>query len=623
MQYGSRPPYEQNAKRPPRKPDRTVPHPNSGRQSPPYTSGGNSRGQTPPRQSYPYRYTNERQNQTASRQNYDPRYTNQKQNQAASRQSYDPRYTNQKQNQAASRQNYDPRYTNKRNSTNGRGQAHHGSNASFGNRGYSSQQSRAESYVNSRREAQYRAERERRRAYEREMEEARRIRRQIEYELKQEEKMRRKKERKKARKLFFGRALVCLIIFAILALATGILLTLHFISAPDSLPSTVNYTFGDPGKTVRTADDSTAFRNGKTYVCFNDVADFLSLSVTGNTESMRFVFSADTTEESGSEGDGNEDSVTFMMDSRTVIINTQKMTLPSESFLYGETVWVTTDFIDEFIEGLAVTVDGKNISVTRMEDTALSTDDETVYLPVFLKLKEAAPIPGTDDGEDDKKDPQAEPMPEVTFTSDLSAYEEYMSPEEAGEYLILVNNTSRLDGTHIPSDLTAVINTRQDGRETQELRLYAAKALEALFIELYAAGYTDVSVMSGYRSFASQEYLHNYYIELEMSADHTLTWEAAKALVLTYSAEAGTSEHQTGLCIDMHNLSSADRAFANTEAYTWLKENAWKFGYILRFPENKTDLTGISFEPWHWRYVGRSAAWEITSRGICLEEYGN
>ena len=55
----------------------------------------------------------------------------------------------------------------------------------------------------------------------------------------------------------------------------------------------------------------------------------------------------------------------------------------------------------------------------------------------------------------------------------------------------------------------------------------------------------------------------------------------------------------------MHNLSSASEAFANTEAYAWLKENCWKFGYVLRYPADKTDVTGITFEPWHYRYVGR------------------
>ena len=494
-------------------------------------------------------------------------------------------------------------------------------NADLG--GQASRHARAENYVNSRREAEYRAERQRRIEYERQMAEARRIRLQMEEEFRRKEKIRRKKERKRARKLFFGRAIICLVIFAILAVFTAAAYTIHFAVSPDGVPNKVKYAFGDKGSIVRTADTDSVFKNGFTYVCFNDVADFLGMAVTGNTESMRFVLYEESADV-GSEGDGSEDSVVFMMDSRTVEINTQKMTLPSESFLFGEEVWVSTDFIEEFVYGLSVKVDDKVISVTRIKDEELSTEDETVYLQVSLKLKAPSPIPGSGEGEEDKKETLTfSPMPEIIFVTDLSAYEEYMDPEESVEYLLLVNTSNPLDGSHIPADLVGVDATRKDGRETEQLREYAARALEALYAEMYAAGYTDVSVMSGYRSYAVQDYLHNDYILQEMAADPTLSWEQARQIVLGYSAAAGTSEHQTGLCVDMHNLASSDVSFASQPAYTWLCENAWKFGYILRFPEGKTAETGISFEPWHWRYVGRSAAWEITSSGLCLEEYLN
>lgn len=71
----------------------------------------------------------------------------------------------------------------------------------------------------------------------------------------------------------------------------------------------------------------------------------------------------------------------------------------------------------------------------------------------------------------------------------------------------------------------------------------------------------------------------------------------------------------------MHNLSAADKAFANKPAYTWLCDNSWKFGIILRYPEDKTNITGYDFEPWHYRYVGRYHAYKIHESGLCLEEY--
>ena len=211
----------------------------------------------------------------------------------------------------------------------------------------------------------------------------------------------------------------------------------------------------------------------------------------------------------------------------------------------------------------------------------------------------------------------------VTFLTDLSAYEEYMNPADRDGYLILVNNDNTLDETYLPGDLTDLVDTRKDGRNVQKMRLAAAKSLEALYIEMRAAGYKDLSVTSAYRSYSYQNSLFNTYTNNEMKKNPSLTLEQAQAITATYSARPGTSEHQTGLCCDMHNLGSADVAFAKKAAYTWLKDNAWKFGFILRFPEGKEDITNISFEPWHYRFVGRYHAKAIYDSGLCLEEYLN
>ena len=94
-------------------------------------------------------------------------------------------------------------------------------------------------------------------------------------------------------------------------------------------------------------------------------------------------------------------------------------------------------------------------------------------------------------------------------------------------------------------------------------------------------------------------------------------------LVLTYSAAPGTSEHHTGNAIDLisTNYVSLDETFAQNPAYEWLQQNAHRFGFILRYPADKTDITGYSYEPWHYRFVGADAATEIHERGLTLEEY--
>lgn len=236
----------------------------------------------------------------------------------------------------------------------------------------------------------------------------------------------------------------------------------------------------------------------------------------------------------------------------------------------------------------------------------------------------------TDSAEPPTSEAVTEPVEQApSFTADLSAYEEYMNPTDRDAYLTLVNATHPLASNFIPADLTDLVNTRGDGRAMQKMSLYAAKALEALFIEAKAenqltvnpkSGY-PLSVMSAYRSYAYQSSLFSHYTDNEMARNPALTREQAEAITVTYSNRPGTSEHQLGLCVDMHDLSGADVSFKNSASYPWLRENAWKFGFILRYPEDKVSETAVSFEPWHYRYVGRYHAKKIHDAGLCLEEY--
>lgn len=236
----------------------------------------------------------------------------------------------------------------------------------------------------------------------------------------------------------------------------------------------------------------------------------------------------------------------------------------------------------------------------------------------------------TDSAEPPTSEAVTEPVEQApSFTADLSAYEEYMNPTDRDAYLTLVNATHPLASDFIPADLTDLVNTRGDGRAMQKMSLYAAKALEALFIEAKAenqltvnqkSGY-PLSVMSAYRSYAYQSSLFSHYTDNEMARNPALTREQAEAITVTYSNRPGTSEHQLGLCVDMHDLSGADVSFKNSASYPWLRENAWKFGFILRYPEDKVSETAVSFEPWHYRYVGRYHAKKIHDAGLCLEEY--
>jgi len=102
-----------------------------------------------------------------------------------------------------------------------------------------------------------------------------------------------------------------------------------------------------------------------------------------------------------------------------------------------------------------------------------------------------------------------------------------------------------------------------------------------------------------------------------------MSQEDAYNLTKREIAIPGTSEHSTGLAVDIVVLShqTLDEDFEKTEGFKWLSENAQKYGFILRYPKNKEEITGIKYEPWHYRYVGEENAKKINEQGICLEEY--
>ena len=191
------------------------------------------------------------------------------------------------------------------------------------------------------------------------------------------------------------------------------------------------------------------------------------------------------------------------------------------------------------------------------------------------------------------------------------------------EYLVLLNKTHPSGESYCPPDLTKLDSELTLYGKEIELRLYAAKAAEEMVREMHAQGYTDIVVTSGYRSYAYQQSLFNTYIEQEKAAHPDWSDAQVREYVLTYSAAPGTSEHHTGNAIDLisTNRVSLDETFAQNPAYEWLQNNAHRYGFILRYPADKTDITGYSYEPWHYRFVGAQAATEIHERGITLEEY--
>lgn len=171
-------------------------------------------------------------------------------------------------------------------------------------------------------------------------------------------------------------------------------------------------------------------------------------------------------------------------------------------------------------------------------------------------------------------------------------------------YDILVNKTNRLDKNYIPNDLVKL--ERKYSTKECFLRKKANKAFTKLCKSAHKNN-LNIKAISCFRSF---EYQKNLYINYIKEMGFT---KASFA-----SAKPGCSEHQTGLAVDI-NLDND--SFDLTKEAKWLKNNAYKFGFILRYPKGKESITGYKYEPWHYRYIGKKVAKIIYQNNLTLEEY--
>ena len=229
------------------------------------------------------------------------------------------------------------------------------------------------------------------------------------------------------------------------------------------------------------------------------------------------------------------------------------------------------------------------------ENTVLSEDTPTdVSEGVPEQLQE---------GPEQQTEPEEEPAP--------------AEPEQPAVDLTAWNMILANPWNALPDDFAAPLTSVYGGYQVDER---IVEDLTAMFDAAAAEG-VDLMICSAYRSVSYQQGLFerkvNEYIGYGYSQEQATTTAA------TIVAVPGTSEHHTGLALDIVTPSHQvlDDAFADTEAAEWLKANAPDYGFILRYPADKTVQTGIIFEPWHYRYVGRDYARSITDTGLCFEEW--
>lgn len=179
---------------------------------------------------------------------------------------------------------------------------------------------------------------------------------------------------------------------------------------------------------------------------------------------------------------------------------------------------------------------------------------------------------------------------------------------------VLVNKEFALPADYVPEKLAVplVPFSFSGYKEKKLLREDAAKALEELFEGAREVGLSLFAV-SGYRSYERQREIYDNNI-----AKKGREWTEQ------FSAKPGHSEHQSGLAMDVSTNSihfQLEKEFAATPEGRFLADHAHEYGFIIRYPEGKSDITGYSYEPWHIRYVGKELAEELYSKGITLEEY--
>lgn len=238
--------------------------------------------------------------------------------------------------------------------------------------------------------------------------------------------------------------------------------------------------------------------------------------------------------------------------------------------------------------------------------------------------------PSTDGGDTTPQTPngnetQTPPANDYQYSCDITPYLPAISTSFASKQdILLVNKQNPLGQFYTPAQLVILHTSDTLYGKSVQLDSTAAAALKAMLLCMRADGITDTFVTSAYRSYQYQVALQNNYLNEELSRNPSLSKDEALAIVHTYSAAPGSSEHQSGLCVDFMTTSMSklvNEQFEPTAAFRWLQENACQFGFILRYPKDRSDVTGYSYESWHYRFVGRTAAIEITRRGITLEEY--
>lgn len=336
------------------------------------------------------------------------------------------------------------------------------------------------------------------------------------------------------------------------------------------------YVFGD---TEQELSEKLAFSDGVQYI------DMVALATFCDMESIEKGFAINGT------------SISFTDGNNTAKVNGFNVSLSEKVIIDEKHVLIPIEDAKDLIFGINIDVSGEKTVITATEN-------------IYMIAKNV----------------------EFDYVTDVSAYLEYINSKD--QYIsILANKQHSIGEDFSPAKLVEIPKKYRRTDRVLKLDLTAEKALEAMMQDMFALGIDDVCVQSAYRTYAEQQNLFNNYVNSEINKG--LSRDEAIANANKYSARPEYSEHRTGLCVDFFVPSCMlelenygyegsypnDVGFTETNAYPWLLKNCWKYGFILRYPEDKVDITGYSYESWHYRFVGLEVASIIHQTGLSYEEY--
>lgn len=200
----------------------------------------------------------------------------------------------------------------------------------------------------------------------------------------------------------------------------------------------------------------------------------------------------------------------------------------------------------------------------------------------------------------------------IQILSTCQLNEQIINTDEADKYLVLINKFSKLEEDYIPSDLIILSSLNINTSGTVRLRKDPAEAVAKLQNDLAKEGVT-IRINSGWRDFQSQEGALSYWI-------NALGFQNGSK----YAAPIGGSEHHLGTAMDIvssENNYKLMPSYTNTKLHRFMSENAYKYGFVLSFPKGMENITGFTYEPWHFRYVGLETAKYLHDHNLSLVEY--